>query len=134
MDQQRSEFVTFLRQAADFFEQHPDFPTPTYFAGFDSYFQASDDILKLTKGAGRLEKIATEYCMTLRKPFNGKNGFGTQYHIDLTTSRENVCERVQVGTKMVAAKPRQIIKAVKAHEEPVYEWKCSSILEKDDSK
>lgn len=38
--------------------------------------------------------------------------------------KENVCERVVVGTRTVAAEPEKIIPAKPEREEEIVEWKC----------
>ena len=52
-------------------------------------------------------------------------------------SREQICERVELGRKLVPARPRieeTIIKeAIAEHEEIVYGWKCQPILGKPEA-
>ena len=43
-------------------------------------------------------------------------------------SRDEVCERIQVGTRIQEARPEVVQPATEAREVPVYEWRCSSVL------
>lgn len=44
--------------------------------------------------------------------------------IKVYTNREEVCERVKVGTKVIPAKPELVVPATEERVIDVFEWKC----------
>jgi hypothetical protein len=113
-----------IRALADFFEAHPEqLPsgvTVNLYPGTKEKFQS------FLKAAGSVTKEYREAhdLMWARKDFGGGVG------IDCNIARSKVCERVLVETRII---PEHVIPAsaetvVPAHEEPVYEWRCGSVL------
>jgi hypothetical protein len=118
-DENRHEVITRLREFADFLEANPEAPAP--YADnirFDVFALSKEEFVKYAKNiGGKLTKVHDySSVMTLRRHF-GK----LQY--DINVGREEVCERVVTGTRIVPAK-----EAVPEHEEEITEWKCTPIL------
>ena len=64
-----------------------------------------------------------------------RRSFGPHVELEISTTRNAICERVQVGTKVVPetvlpARPETVIPA---REVPLYEWRCGSILAEPES-
>lgn len=121
-----AELIARLRELADFLEAHPELPecysTPIF--DLSVYGEdAKEQLAHFAKVAGRVEKSATYRTFYLRKSFG-------PIRLDMNAMREQVCERVLVGTKV---EPEHFIPAqpetfVPAQEVPIYEWRCGSIL------
>jgi len=123
-NEERIDLVDGLRKMADFFEAHPEIECP-YSVQANVYGASKESLQAFAKAAGRVDKDAVGSTFWLRKKFSQK------VQLDFNAQRDEVCEQVQVGTKMVEAQPERIEvhEAVEAHEEPVYEWRCGSILQ-----
>lgn len=126
-----AEFVQNLRNAADFFEAHPELGVPTtaldfVFAG-DVNGKSCDtkeglaEFVRLV--GGRIEKKEDD---TFYRLISQQNGF----IVRAIAWRQNVCERVQIATKLEPAHviPAQEETEVPEREVPVYEWRCPSLL------
>jgi hypothetical protein len=102
-----------LREMAAFFEAHPELPRPS---GHVYVFLKEDanpkETLRTVARAGGVKYADGIY-------FGVKKSFGSVC-VAVLVNREAVCERRQVGTK--------VIPAVKAREVPVYEWNCEPLL------
>jgi len=119
-------FANDLRDLADWVESHshPELQIP----GLDrvDIFPHDDgESLPLyAKAMGTVEKEADDSFFMLRKNFGS-------IQLEVNWWREQVCERVKVGEKVI---PEQIFPAkseeiIPEHVENVYEWKCpESIL------
>ena len=138
-----AEFVKGLRNAADFFEAHPELGLPYegycysslqfgYFGAFGGIddgpeFQSPDGALFFAKHVGgRVDKDGTDNDFTLTAK---RDGFVVKGYFQ----RDAVCARVQVGTKnepehIIPAQPATEEKIVPAREVPIYEWRCPSLL------
>ena len=60
---------------------------------------------------------------------NSTKSFGENINLQVTIERNQVCEKVKVGTKIIPAKPAEVIPektipAQEEREEDVYEYKC----------
>ena len=120
MDENRHEVITRLREFADFLEANPEAPAPwADCIRFDVFALSKQEFVRYAKViGGHLQKVpGYSGVMVLRRLF-GK----IQY--DINVAREQVCERVVVGKKTVAA-----VEAVPEHEEEITEWRCTSILQ-----
>jgi hypothetical protein len=112
-------FANDLRDLADWVESHPELQIP----GLDrvDIFQR---LPLYAKAMGTVEKEADDSFFMLRKNFGS-------IQLEVNWWREQVCERVKVGEKVI---PEQILPAkseeiIPEHVENVYEWKCpESIL------
>lgn len=126
------EFVQALRDAADFFEARPELNAPTNELKFLYYGAAIGDIsIDSIEGlagftraiGGRIDKTADSDYFRLRADR------GT-FSVSAIAYRDQVCERVQVGTKVEPGHvvPAQAEQYIAAREVPVYEYRCPSIL------
>lgn len=122
-----AEQIQGLREMADWLEAHPELPE-TYFGAtgvFVTYNRNQKaDLAVVALAMGESVKDYTDSSFMLAKKFMG--GITITY----CTAREIVCERVLVRTQTVPAHviPAQPETLVPEREEPVYEWRCGSIL------
>lgn len=134
------DLVAFGRFVAD----HPDLPVPTQdtvyrnddgiHARFDIYVSKYEDDAPaemariarvLADGApkGGVVKVQDHYFRLQRR-------FGSVL-LEVWTTRDAVCERVQVGTETIETPDPEALAAVPTvtEERPVYEWRCAPILQ-----
>jgi hypothetical protein len=113
------EYAEALRQIADLFEAHPEIPLPEQMVS--CYSLGSKEMARaIVKALGTSEKDwSVDSLIMLRKKFG-------PIMLRFVGQRGDVCERVQVGTKLVPAQPAS--PATEEYEEPVYEYRCSSLL------
>lgn len=120
----RELFINGLREAADFFENHPQLQVPMD-RSFTVYGIKGADLATFAKAFGKCDKVTDEYSFQL------VHTLPSGFNLNTYTSRENVCKRVLVNTEII---PAHIIPAIpeKMVEETtrnVYEWECpESIL------
>jgi hypothetical protein len=119
----RASVIRGLRAAAEFYSENPQVEIPHYFCG-GVYGATKEQLTEAAKAAPYAEKHVWEDSFKLEIPFS--ECLEASYH----STRSEVCERIQTGTKIVPAEPERITirEAIPEHEEPVYEWKCSSLL------
>lgn len=117
---QRTAVVDGLRQLADFIESHPDMPLPTcrgsiYLWGDD----AKTQLANIATSLGTAAKKADEFYYGLTKDFGPVS-------LSVKASRENVCERVVVGTKTTEylVPPPGVEMEKRIHTEEIVEWVC----------
>lgn len=123
---EREDFIQALRDLADFFEQHPDVPAPRWqqsISLFASYANPKADMAAVARAMGSAAKNYSDELVTLRKPF------GEWLELTMHANRDEVCERVVVGTKIIPAEPKRIIPAQPARTEDIVEWHCTPLLE-----
>lgn len=131
----KDEMVAGLRKMADWLEScHIDLPIPQTMAGSIYSGQITDPrgivhsidsvvgMALIAAMAGDVDKEVSSQLFKLKKDFGGGVG------IEWIAYRENVCERVVVGTKVVPAQPAHYVEAVPEKVEEVVEWKCPSLL------
>jgi hypothetical protein len=122
-------YVSGLRQLADFLEAHPDLGVPVE-TRFNVFPSPPDD---------EIRAHAARTCHILGKVKKEEYNDSIQLVGDVAGftflawyNREQICERVEIGRKIVPATPRIektiIEEAVAEHEEVVYGWKCQPIL------
>ena len=120
---EREALIDGLRGLAAFLETHPDVPRPSSTCGFYVFCANKEEMAQAAKSVGgRLEKSATTNYFMLRKDFG-------PLRLEIAVEREQICERVVVGTKVVPAKPECVLPATPETVEEVIEWRCSSVLE-----
>jgi hypothetical protein len=107
-----------LRAMADFFENNPDVPVPH--SEFTVWFWQDGDndpaglLAEVSKVLPRpLEKVAGEFSFGVVATFGNLK-------LRVVTSREAVCTKREVGTKVIPASEER--------EVPVYEWTCPPSL------
>jgi hypothetical protein len=132
---EQRELVSTLRELADFYERPssivlpcPRFRDTAYVSVTSEWnsetqeyeydqFATADNLRKIARAAAPVEKFADDYAYGLKRKF------GKLIELRWQANRKAVCERKQVGTKVVPAysTPERI--------EPVYEYNCKpSIL------
>ena len=108
----RAQTIQDMRTLLDFVEAHPDIPMP-YFGQVDA-FAGKENLRTIAKAMSPATKKSEGDFFMLTRRFGSVN-------LEVNFPRDEVCERVEVGKKVVPAVPK--------HEEPLYEWKCpDSIL------
>jgi len=124
-DEQRAAMIRGLREMATFLEMNPTLPAPR---------QIYCNLSGVSKEMLATIAECAEYCEKKidSQWYNLDVRFSENVLIEYYNSREEVCERVQTGTIKVEAKEAftETIEheAVEAHEVPVYEYKCPSLL------
>lgn len=117
------QYVKALREIADFYEAHPDVP---FRAERIVIAVDAKELVVLPRYIGSCKKVVDNDFFNLRKDFGG-------LEIEFYSRRENVCERIVIGKKVVPetiipARPEEVIPE---HEEEEFEWRCpESLLEK----
>lgn len=129
---QQTEWLTGLREMADFMEANPDL-IPSWSTFMVNLFQEDDEtsaqfLARMARRLGTASKEATEPYFYLVRRFG-------PHDIRATAARDKVCERVQVGIRTVTEEvpdPAHVIDVptiTVTREEPVYDWICpDSIL------
>lgn len=117
---ERIAWLNGIRQMADFLEQHPDVPLPSdhqpvYIWGTDAKRQLAAAALAL--GDAEKEADASFFSLVRR--------FGPIVYT-VKACRENVCERVVVGTKTITTQvpPEGVEMLTVTSEEEIVEWRC----------
>lgn len=124
IEQRRSAFVAGLREFADLLEREPGLPVPSYDFRLSLYTFADRFTDAVHALGGHREKTADDHF------FNVERRFGPII-VEVYTGRDDVCERVQIGTQIVEREEivsPAVTKTVTV-EEPVYEWRCAPVLE-----
>lgn len=115
------QFADGLRQIADLIEAHEEIPLPEprlAYCGVDSKGQ----LAAVVRALGCVEKDwSIDSLVQIRRMFG-------PIALEYIGSRYNICERVQVGTKLVEAEPQRIVPATEAREVPIYEFHCGPLL------
>jgi hypothetical protein len=125
-----------LREVIAFLEERPDFPSLgtcyTFYAFVrgDDNLKAMDELRNAAKMMNGCKKSADAEWFNLTKEF-GVNGAGAR--IQVTRSRDKVCERVKVGEEVIPAQPERVEpeKVIPAAPERVvekFEWRCPESL------
>lgn len=125
-----TEYAEGLRQVAAFVESHPEIPIPE---ATISCYRMSDKkiaalVARVLSNGGRCDKVFEPAIIRLERIF----GAVKLQYIGL---RENVCEQVRVGTRLVPERyvppqPATEGQVIPEHEEAVYEWRCAPLLGK----
>lgn len=114
--QRRRDYLTGLRELANFLESHPDLPIPGEMA-HQVYVFSRERLAAVAREPGvRWEKSSdagSDY-FKLRVPFCGDQSY------EVFTTRDEVCRKVVTGTRLIPATPE--------HEVETYEWVCDEPL------
>ncbi|HSW65387.1 MAG TPA: hypothetical protein VLH56_19070 [Dissulfurispiraceae bacterium] len=125
-----SEYAAGLRAIAEFYEANPDLPTPqaeiTVY-NINGKEQMAHFARALVRAHKEVDKKADPTFFVISASFSG-------VVLRACDWRNNVCERVAVGTKIVEeqlipARPAEPERLIPAHEEEITEWRCPSLLE-----
>lgn len=131
----RQEFILGLVALAKFFNDHPELRIP-HQQDIAVYVMNSwgakienpkGELAKFARAMGKCEKISTDSYFWIKKTF-GRTG------LIAMAEREQVCERVVVGTEHVPehVEPAKAERVIPAHDVEKVEWRCSSILNAGD--
>jgi hypothetical protein len=116
----REQLIQDLRDAADFFEQHPEVRLPQQVSiGQYSYGnqEGREDVQTFIRAIGKVRKdYSTSATQFWAWAWEDR---AVSFHYGC--SREAVCRRVVKGTRIVPAQP--------AREEEIVEWECGPVLE-----
>ena len=115
-DVTNKEYADGLRAIADWFEAHPDVPTPDYPRIDVSSAETKEEALVIARALGSCTKTYGDTTFTLAKDFGG-------IHLSFNFWRSAVCERRVIGVLHVPAS------STPAHDEEIVEWECSPLLE-----
>lgn len=111
------DYASALRAVADFYEAHPDIPTPTLrdlsVYGVTDTKEGAARIIEALKPC---QKAWDDTFFKITRDFDG-------IILKFVFMREAVCTKRVVGTKLVPAA------FIEAHEEEIVEWDCSPVLE-----
>jgi hypothetical protein len=125
-----SEYANGLRAVADFIESHPEIKVPISDPSFSVFpsvgkDEVRDHAAKVVHALGRVEKEEFGDSIQLCALIGG-------FKYQVWYPRDQICEKVELGRKIIPATPRiveTVVKeAVEEHEEIVYGWKCQPIL------
>jgi hypothetical protein len=139
-----------LREFADWVEQHgvaiPHFYFSTVWVNNNQYdpveYRTNDEgRYEKVPGTGEMNEAVTKAAMAkaakamkpCEKVFQSTDleltrTFGGMITLKVYAKRDIVCERVQVGEKLVPAREPRIIEGEPEHTEPVYEYICDTAL------
>jgi len=125
---ERAELVAGFRWLADFFEQHQEVGLPlstdcTVFANKATSKQEARTFHRAV--GGRLDKIFDDSVMHMT--YRVSNLLNLRF----MAYREDVCERVVVGTKIIPATEERVIPAEPERQEDLVEWHCGAITNTD---
>lgn len=135
-DERHAAYVSGLRKLADFMEQHPEFGLPYHGADEHATIRWIKTWESDQRGLaaawhratpGRTQKAATDSYMSLVATFDG-------VHAELMVRRDEVCERVVIGTEEVeiTEPDPEAVKALpqvtRTEKREIVEWQCGSIL------
>jgi hypothetical protein len=124
--------VNGLRRLADFFELNgselpefildPSVDLQCYVTQKEEMVTAARIMARGSSINNPLKKEQTTFAYELNRSF-GKN-----VRLQVWTSRETVCERVQVGTELKPVTKVETVETGEMTEVPVYEWNCTDSL------
>lgn len=115
MNDTQRDWITGLRDMADWFEQHPDRIPPYLPVTVNLFADDRDDLIAYAREFGKADKSVVNDWFALRKRFG-------PHAIDANLPREEICRKVVTGTRQV---PAQMIEA---REEEIVEWVCEDAL------
>ena len=123
-----SEWIQGLRDLADFMETHPEIGTPSC----TTMVHCWPDAPNIKERMAEIARIPGGWIKDVDQSENYasyrlERKFGSML-LSVTAWRDEVCERVQVGTKIQEARPQTVLPATPEKEVPVYEWHCSPLL------
>lgn len=112
----RAEMIRGLRAMADWLEAHPGIPVSRYNPVTMTLFPADEAEARAIRAAapGGWGKDPAGDFIAYERQFSGAGSGTSRVQYRVLLSKNQTCERVQVGTRHVAA-----------HDEPVYEWRCA---------
>ncbi len=111
-----------LRELADFAEAHPETFAPYMGLTCNLFPRTRENFSRQARDLGKANKVDMSSYYGLQREFG-------PHSVQLLINREQVCERVQTGTRTVTVPDPDVDVPTVEIEEPVYEWQCpDSIL------
>lgn len=134
--QKRTSFINSLREYATLLETHPEVPAPNYNQYFYMHDCTKEQLAAAATAGIKAEKSYTDENFSLILRLGNRDRWSSDINLYFSTKREEVCERVVVGKKLVPEKiiPEQHTpsRIEPAHEVDVVEWKCSPLLQDEE--
>lgn len=127
MENVNTKQIVALREAADWLEKHPELPE-IYMGNIGVFHRdvanQRSEAAMVARAMGHVDKFWGDNSIHLLKRF------GKEATIAYLADRDQVCERVQVGTRVEPAYtiPAREEQHEPEHEVPLYEWRCDPIL------
>lgn len=116
----KTEYVAALRELTDFVESKPFSDSLKWSWGTELNFFIYDkeEFAKVCLALGSFKKESNDAFTSakLELPLGAK--------INVYGDKNEICEKVVVGKRIVPAQPAKTVPAVEEHEEDVFEWKC----------
>lgn len=128
MDEARKKFIDGLRALADWFEAHPDIPTPRGEVAINLYsMDTKEEAATFARALGRCDKRYQDSILYISRRFGA-------IRLEALFMRDSVCTKRVVGTREI---PEQVIPArseeiIPARTEEIVEWDCEPILKPSD--
>lgn len=127
MNQEQKDLIQSLRDMADWLEGREfDLSSGVGFGNVEVYlFTNGSTFLSNVRRMGGFVREFNDYAaQAIRK-------FGNARFV-VHTSRETVCEKIEVGVKVIPAQAERIIPAQAEKIVPVYEYRCPESLLRDE--
>lgn len=120
---QTQDFVSGLREIADWYEAHPEIPPPLNSEISNYSLNEKSEALMVLEALKPCKKNYSEDLFEISREFHGVNARFLFY-------RDQVCIKKVVATKEV---PEEVIPArpetiIPAHTEEIVEWECGPLL------
>ncbi len=118
LTERQTTWLSDLRHMLEWMEDHPQFIAEHIGFQVDLFVYGDDQLgqmREMIRGHGKWNKEDMGSWFTLRKSFG-------EHKVQINAVREEVCERVEVGTETVTIPDPDAPKVTV--ERPVYEWKC----------
>jgi hypothetical protein len=123
-EERKQEFVDGLRKMADFLEKNPDLIPWGGTSCFRNARTIDEFATLIKKTGGTWEKSADEIDMEMTQKFG-------PHRVTVYVPRNEVCERIQTGTRIETIPNPDFEVPTITQEVPVFEWVCPpSVLEK----
>lgn len=116
------EFAAALRRLADFYDEHPDVPTPAepLHVNIVSVREEKREVERLARLLAPVSKLMEDSLFVLSKDFGGGLCLRVLFW------RRTVCTRRVIGIKRIPAEPAQPARNVEE-----VEWDCHAILDEE---
>lgn len=106
-----------LRELLSWLNKHPEVDIPYWLTmDFNIRAETEGELVANRRKLGKCDKVFTDTEIGFKHEFSG------DVVVKTTIARNQVCERVQTGTRRVAEY------TAPAHDEPIYEYKCPETL------
>lgn len=104
---ERTQFITAMRELADFLESHESAPLPSYMT-VNAFVEDAETFKAVTRSLGRVEKRARDEYFWLVKPF------GSTIAYEVNIRRDKICRKISEREELVPAQIRKVV-----------EWECA---------